>query len=183
MTTLIAEDEKKRNREALQRIKDKCEDDFEKLITYICSGSLALTFTFIEKIVPFKYSISLWLLITGWVLLVWTLLINLASHYYSKHLIDKTIDDIDNDIPDLHLIIAKRNKSINRVNISTIATLILGILLIFCFVSVNAINMSNTKKENVNPAKRDKAQNGRSIPRIAPTSTNEPKQPNKSDKK
>lgn len=43
--------QRERTRELLENIKQKCEDDFEKNITYISAGTLVLSLTFIEKIV------------------------------------------------------------------------------------------------------------------------------------
>jgi hypothetical protein len=39
------------DRDAFQRIKEKSEDDFEKLLTYISAGALGLSITLIEKLV------------------------------------------------------------------------------------------------------------------------------------
>jgi hypothetical protein len=39
------------DRYAFQRIKEKSEDDFEKLLTYISAGALGLSITLIEKLV------------------------------------------------------------------------------------------------------------------------------------
>lgn len=175
----LSDEEKEKNRNAFQRIKEKCEDDFEKQITYINAGALGLTFTFIEKIVPFSKAINLWLLIIGWLFLIWTLLVNLGSHYFSKYQIDKTIDDMDNNIPNLHLIINKRNKVIDKINMSTILSLILGIFFIIVFVYTNAINMAKQDK----PQQGGKEQLGRTIPKVAPTTSNGGKQSSSTDAK
>jgi len=179
----LSQEEKEKNRSAFEKIKEKCEDDFEKQITFINAGALGLTFTFIEKIVPFPNAIQLWLLIVGWLFLIWTLLVNLGSHYYSKHQIDKTIDDMDNNVPNLHLIINKRNRIINSINISTIITLVLGIFFIVIFVSVNAINMAKQGNGQNNPQKGGKEQLRRTIPKVAPVNNNGGKQTDSSGTK
>ena len=138
---------KDKDRDAFQRIKEKSEDDFEKYITYISAGGLGLSLTFIEKVVPFEKSISLWTLVLAWAFLALTLLVNLLSHFYSKKLIDKSIDDIDNDVPNLIKKIDSRNKKIDGVNIGTIISLIIGIGFLVSFVSLNAYNMAKQKKE------------------------------------
>lgn len=88
----------KSDRSILNRIKEKSEDDFEKKITYISAGSLAISLTFIEKIVPLKDSTEIWLLICSWIFLAFTLLLNLLSNLYSSHIMDKSLDDDEKKI-------------------------------------------------------------------------------------
>lgn len=164
------------DREAFQRVKEKSEDDFEKYITYISAGGLGLSLTFIEKVVPFEKSISLWTLVFAWALLALTLLVNLLSHFYSKKLLDKSIDDIDNDVPDLIEKINSRNKKIDNVNIGTIISLTFGIVFLISFVSLNAYNMAKQKKvpqENAQqkPLQQDCEKLGRTIPKPRADST------------
>ena len=63
--------------------KNKSQDDFEKYINLIASGALALTITFIDKIVPISDAVFIWIIATGWGLLSLTLLLNLFSHHKS----------------------------------------------------------------------------------------------------
>jgi hypothetical protein len=53
----------KSDRNILQRIKEKSEDDFERNITYISAGALAISLTFLERIVPVKESVQTYLVI------------------------------------------------------------------------------------------------------------------------
>lgn len=153
------------DREALQKIKEKSEDDFEKYITYISAGGLGLSLTFIEKISPFSKSVALFTLVLGWGFLALTLLVNLLSHFYSKKLIDKSIDDIDNNVENLRERIDDRNKRIDRINIGSIITLILGISLLITFVSFNAYNMAKQKESQEKPLQQDYEKRGRTIPK------------------
>ena len=167
-----------KDREAFQRVKEKSEDDFEKYITYISAGALGLSLTFIEKIVQFKETVFLWVLILGWLFLTLTLLVNLLSHFYSKRLIDKTIEDFDNKDPSLLSNIKKRNKNIDKVNISTIITLILGITLLIIFISLNANNMAKERQTVQKPQQNERYEElGRTIPQ--PRDTKPPVTPNK----
>jgi hypothetical protein len=122
--------------------KGKSDDDFEKYITFIASGSLGLTLTFIDKISPLKQSIGIWVIIVGWVFLACTLFINLLSHFLSSRYNEKTIQDLDDEIKYDELInnIDKRNKLVSRLNISSIILLGLGIFFILIFTALNAYN-------------------------------------------
>jgi hypothetical protein len=122
--------------------KGKSDDDFEKYITFIASGSLGLTLTFIDKISPLKQSIGIWIIIVGWFFLASTLFINLLSHYLSSKHNEKTVQDIDNEIKYDNLIvnIDDRNKIISSLNLSSIILLGLGILFILIFTALNAYN-------------------------------------------
>lgn len=122
--------------------KGKSDDDFEKYITFIASGSLGLTLTFIDKISPLKESIYIWVIIIGWFFLASTLFINLLSHFLSSKYNEKTIQDIDDEIDYNTLIkfIDKRNKRVSNLNLSSIILLGLGILCIIIFTTINAYN-------------------------------------------
>lgn len=122
--------------------KSKSEDDFEKYITFISSGALIITLTFIDKISPLDSSISIWLLILGWGLLAATLLVNLISHYLSSRYNEKTIIDIDECISNEQILknIKRRNRRISLLNVSSIISLGTGIFSILVFASINAYN-------------------------------------------
>ncbi len=122
--------------------KGKSDDDFEKYITFIASGSLGLTITFIDKISPLKESIYIWVIVMGWLFLASTLFINLLSHFLSSKYNEKTVQDLDEDIKYKTLInnIDKRNKIVSNLNLSSIILLGLGILSILIFTTINAYN-------------------------------------------
>lgn len=120
--------------------KSKSDDDFEKYITFIASGSLGLTITFIDKISPLNESIFIWVIAIGWVFLAFTLFVNLLSHFLSSKYNEKTVQDIDDEI-DYEVLISKidsRNKIISRLNLSSIILLGLGIILILIYAIINA---------------------------------------------
>lgn len=127
----------KSDRVILQRIKEKCEDDFEKNITYISAGALAISLTFLEKIVPVKESVKTYLVIASWTFLVLTLLSNLLSHQYSSYIIDKTIDDVDDNSEDAIENWERRTIKIRTWNIANVCGVIVGIGLFIIFVSIN----------------------------------------------
>jgi hypothetical protein len=135
-------EEWKEYRKSILVEKGKSDDDFEKYITFIASGSLGLTLTFIDKISPLKQSIGIWVIIVGWVFLASTLFINLLSHFLSSRYNEKTIQDLDDEIKydDLINNIDKRNKLVSNLNLTSIILLGLGILFILIFTALNAYN-------------------------------------------
>lgn len=136
-----AEEEFNNYRRELYETKSKSEDAFEKYITFISSGALALSLTFIEKITKLENSSYSFLLISGWVLLTLTLFLNLISHYFSKKYTELTIEDLyNNDSTDvLTKKIKKRNSRIDLLTLISIITLFLGISLIVIYISLNAL--------------------------------------------
>ncbi|MCA0131756.1 hypothetical protein [Winogradskyella alexanderae] len=133
-------EEWKEYRKSVLEEKRKSDDDFEKYITFIASGALGLTITFIDKISPLRESIVIWVIALGWALLAFTLFINLLSHFLSSKYNEQTIQDIDDEIGYTKLIcrIDKRNRIISRLNLSSIILLGLGIISILIYTIVNA---------------------------------------------
>ena len=125
---------------SLLKEKGKSDDDFEKYITFIASGSLGLTLTFIDKISPLKESIFIWVIVLGWFSLAVTLFVNLLSHYISSANNTKAIQDIDDDLSYDELVgnIDRRNKIVSRLNIISIISLGFGITCILIFTTINA---------------------------------------------
>lgn len=128
-------------RKSLLEHKSKSDDDFEKYITFIASGALGLTLTFLDKISPLDKAVFIWIIATGWILLSLTLLINLYSHFLSSKYTTKSIDEIDDEIDydSLRENLDKRNTNINKLNGWSIFLLFLGILFILIYVILNSI--------------------------------------------
>ena len=143
--------EKRRYIDTLIEIKNKSDDDYEKNVTFISSGTLLLSITFIEKIISINKSNSIWTLILSWIFLCLTLVINLFSHQLSSWYHEKSIEEYDYDIT--NEIVRKRNKEIRYINWGTTFLLILGMIFLIIFCSINAIHMSkenNNSEENNN---------------------------------
>jgi len=124
-------------RNELQLLVHKSQDDFEKQLVYLSAGSIAISMAFVERLTG---QISLThckvLLISGWVLLALTLLINLASHVTTIKKHNQTIKEIDdNDYNQTRAI--KRNKMIDFYNRGSLIALFLGVIAIISFVFVN----------------------------------------------
>lgn len=158
---------------AIQRIKEKSEDDFEKYLTYISAGALGLSITFIDKLVPLENSMFIWFLVLGWISLALTLVINLFSHIYSAKLNDESIKDLDKNVENIHLIISKRNRKIDFVNYASLVALFLGITFTIIFTSINAIEMAKTNERTIKPSRENLEERGRTIPQ--PRTTTPPK--------
>lgn len=129
-------------RQSILDQKAKSDDDFEKYITFISSGALIITLTFIDKISPLETSVLKWILITGWFFLASTLLINLVSHYLSSRFNEKTVQNLDEQLPFENLLcnIKRRNHIISTLNIISIISLGIGIISILIFATINAYN-------------------------------------------
>lgn len=165
-------------RTAVSDNKSKSQDDFEKYINLMASGALALTLTFLEKIVVIEYAIYKWIILVGWLLLATTLLSNLYSHYKSIIDSDKTLKDIDDEnYEGIFTNIERRNKIINRLNRVSIWSLIIGVLCVIAFVTINFYNMSDKQKPASIPQSKPsrEEQLGRNIPPPPQKPVNTPK--------
>lgn len=167
----MADDQNLRDKsnEAVNKIKEKSEDDFEKQLIFIASGALGISFAFLEKLVNLSESIYLWTLAVAWVCLALSLCVNLWSHYLTKNLAEKSIDDQDDyhdekmDYEHLCANIKRRNSIIDRVNYFSIAALFLGLTFLIAFVTINISHMSEQKPQT-KPGPTPEEQRGRTIP-------------------
>ena len=153
-------------RNAVSENKSKSQDDFEKYINLLASGGIVLSLTFLEKIITVDKTIFKSLYVIGLILLVLTLLSNLYSHYKSIKDSDLTILEIDEKkYNDIFKNIEKRNKIINRLNRTSIWSLIIGVIFILTFVTLNLFNMSDKQTPRPQqPSRPLTEEKGRSIP-------------------
>jgi len=125
----------------LKELFHKSQDTFEKQLSYISAGALALSVGFIKDIVhPIKDSSYKWMLLAGWGLLIFTLLLNLVSHMlagkYAKKGAKET-EDVEKSYDPKK--IDKRAKRMDRINWTTVGMLAGGIILIVLYITFNAI--------------------------------------------
>lgn len=131
-------------RNAVSDNKSKSQDDFEKYINLLASGGIVLSLTFLEKIITVDKTIFKAFYVIGLILLIVTLLSNLYSHYKSIIDSDLTIQEIDEKkYEEVFKNIKKRNTIINRLNRTSIWSLIIGVIFILTFVTINLFNMSD----------------------------------------
>lgn len=159
--------------------KSKSQDDFEKYINLMAAGGLILSLTFLEKIVSLDKAIWKSLVIIGMYLMVVTLLSNLYSHYKSILDSDSTIKDIDEEnYQEIFKNIEKRNKTINRLNKVSILSLIVGVISLITFATINIHNMNNNPKPTPSQQPQPSTiEKGRTIP--APPQNKPPTTPKK----
>lgn len=161
-------------RNAVTENKNKSQDDFEKYINLLATGGIVLSLTFLEKIATMVKIECMILYVIGLILLLFTLLSNLYSHYKSMRDSDLIILEIDDKkYADIFKNIDKRNKPINLLNKASIWSLIIGTLLIITFVSINlfAMNENQQPKPSQNPTQQPKPlteEKGRVIPKPSP---------------
>jgi len=123
--------------EQLISLQHKSQEAFERQLSYISAGSLALSVGFIKDVIKnIELADSKWLLSLGWVLLIATLLMNCISHIASANLHNKTIKDITNSTYK-QTIVSQRYKKINLLNWSAVFTMVIGITAIVFFVIKN----------------------------------------------
>ncbi|SDW64667.1 hypothetical protein SAMN05444410_104202 [Hydrobacter penzbergensis] len=124
-------------KDELITILHKSQENFEKQLSYISAGTLALSIGFIKDVIKnIAKAEYKWLLNLGWVLLGATLLINCISHIRAADLHNRTISEINDGNYD-HERIKKRYEEVSRVNWFTVTTLILGLIFIIIFVTIN----------------------------------------------
>lgn len=124
----------------LKLVYEKSQESFEKQLSYISAGALGFSILYIENVVKdvnkcqFKP-----LLIICWILLTLTLVVNLFSHYYSSTSNYKSIKEIDEDKYDSNKIDG-RIKNVNLINVGTLVSFVLGILLLIIFIISNTMS-------------------------------------------
>lgn len=136
--------QKESSQDPLEKYKDelitllhKSQDSFEKQLSYISAGSLALSIGFIKDVVDnIKTADYKWILNLGWALLALTLLINCISHIRAADLHNKTIEEINKEEYNSFKV-NKRYKEVSFVNWVTVFLMIFGITAIIIFVSIN----------------------------------------------
>jgi hypothetical protein len=127
-------------RKELIELLHKSQDAFEKQLSYIGAGALALSIGFIKDVVKdIKIADARWMLALGWVLLGCTLLVNLISHIVAADKHNKTIGETYYPESWDRTRVQKRYKSTHALNWISVATLILGIFSIIVFVILNTL--------------------------------------------
>lgn len=121
----------------VKKVYEKSQETFEKQLSFLSAGTLGFSMLFVEKVVEnFSASHYKLLIIFSWLTLGLTLIVNLVSHHLSAQNNYKTLSEIDNDKYDPDLI-HDRIKWINRINWTTIFSLLIGILLFIIYILKN----------------------------------------------
>jgi hypothetical protein len=144
----MANESPKTDRDILQGLITKSEEEFEKKLTYIGAGALLLSLTLLEKIFKLEQSTGMIYLIFSWILLIISLLVNFISHLVSKIHLRKAQQEIDSSFEIGIRIKHHKRRLIHMefLNWSSAISLVFGIVLILIFASVNAIKTHNRVK-------------------------------------
>ncbi|MGL4585328.1 MAG: hypothetical protein ACRCVU_20420 [Flavobacterium sp.] len=128
---------------AVNNTKAKSEDDFEKYLNLLATGGIVLGFTFMEKIFSLTTISYIYTILVGLICLVFTLVLNLFSHYKSIEHSNQIINEIDNKAyDDLVINTVKRNKILSYLNKLSVGLFFLGTILIMIFVIKNLYIMN-----------------------------------------
>ena len=103
---------------------------FDKAILFVSSGILGISITFIEKIALLSTSQHNWLLLLSWLLEATTIALFTINHYVSVQSFNKAIKNAYNET-------GFESKSIKYLNLASIITLILGLILLIIFIFIN----------------------------------------------
>lgn len=149
----LQKEQDKKLQEILQKFRQKSEDlhqksyeIFDKQLVYMSAGALGLSFVLIDKVVKdVNQSHYKWMLITGWVLLILTLLLNLVSHVVAAYVHRETVRLIDEGLFDSANsgMIDKKNRVLDLFNYLFYGIMVIGIIFIFLYASLNLLNMPN----------------------------------------
>jgi hypothetical protein len=124
---------KKNSEEILQ----KSQEDFEKQLSFISAGTLGISMFLIEKVIKDLSSANhKWTIIFSWCLLGFTLVGNLVSHFLAVQFNYRNIKEIDTDSYSQEKSKC-RNNIIQGFNIATLGTLLIGIIFLIIFLSIN----------------------------------------------
>jgi hypothetical protein len=155
------------------KCKEKSDDDYEKLIGYVAAGTIVLSMSFIEKIVPLKGANCLWILILAWIALAATLVLNLISHQKSSKVHQSCINDLqDESIEDDKVfdLMALKNRPIDHFNTACSVSLGLGVLALILFCSINIYTMQDKNDINNGTTGNDYFEKGRTVTELRPSS-------------
>ena len=106
-------------------------EQFDKAILFVSSGSLVLSISFIEKIVPLAISSCKMLLLLSWIFEAITIILFTINHYLSilsfDHEIKKYFKQSHN----------KKAITVQNINVASIITLLSGLFCLIIFIFIN----------------------------------------------
>ena len=105
-------------------------EQFDKAILFVSLGTLGISITFIEKIVVLSNSQHNWLLLLSWLLEATTIALFTINHYVS-------IQSFNKAIADAYKTKNVESKSVKYLNLKSIVTLKLGLILLIIFIFIN----------------------------------------------
>lgn len=156
--------------------KEKSDEDYEKLIGYVAAGTIVLSISFIEKIVPLKGADFLWILILAWTCLAATLVTNLISHQKSSEVHQSCIELLQDSSlkeDEIYACIAAKNKPLENFNRVSSIGLCAGVISLIVFCSINIYTMQK-KDTEIKPLTQDSDsfEKGRTVIPLRPDTGN-----------
>ena len=108
-------------------------EQFDKAVLYVASGALALSITFIDKLVPLASASAKTYLVSSWILEVITIVLFTINHYIA---IKAYNTDLNNYIQDTD-VSNKYTAFVKGINFWTIISLGLGLISLIIFIQKN----------------------------------------------
>ena len=136
----MADEEKSQDnfKQELYKAYDYATTEFDKSLTFISSGILAVSFAFIEKIIKLKEAKSKETLIEGWYLLGIAIVLSSAAHLINIFLLRLTIIyHKPEDDKYQKRIRVFGDLFIQLLNVSTLTLILIGSLKIISFIKTN----------------------------------------------
>lgn len=122
--------------EELYKTLDYSSTEFDKSLTYISGGMLAVSFAFIEKIVVLKTAIFKGLLIQGWYILGVSIVLSVIAHFVNVIILHQMIKYYKDEKKTLK-IQKVGNFVIQSLNALTLLLILIGSINIINFIKVN----------------------------------------------
>ena len=126
---------------------------FDKSLTFISGGAMLLSISFIDKMVPFKDALCLWILILSWVALILSLILNLLAHRKASLNAMITVRELEEEKDDKEAFAQsqKRNIKMNHLTLASVWCMGIGLFCLITYSSINLYNMPDEKKITQNP--------------------------------
>nr|WP_295934972.1 hypothetical protein [uncultured Dyadobacter sp.] len=136
----------------LLKIKEKSEDDFDKNITAIAAGTLAITLTFHQIIVKATETDAHCLLFGSWVFLGLLMVLNLISNYITILQIQTSVSELNEKGVMNDKANERRIRTMNRLNFIKIVLLSFGLTFFLTYVIINMSKKTIPGKESDKPS-------------------------------
>lgn len=132
-------EEEKGYKKIYEQIRSESQLGVDSYVKYLSGGALVISLTFISDILPDKQCCS-YLIIAAWTSLVFSLIVNFSSYFFTIRNCNLAIRDIDNGKENFKTGVANRNKLIHFINYLSALLTIAGIIGITLFVTLNINN-------------------------------------------
>jgi len=132
-------EEEKGYKKIYEQIRSESQLGVDSYVKYLSGGALVISLTFISDILPDKQCCS-YLIIAAWTSLVFSLIVNFSSYFFTIRNCNLAIRDIDNGQENFKTGVANRNKLIHFINYLSALLTIAGIIGITLFVTLNINN-------------------------------------------